>query len=106
MRAASLSLVSKKSWRLPLVSTAAYSLVWTQWYTSNMSNAIMLDTMALFALGSTLVYMTARLRTKGMERNEVRPPVSRVVVYIPCSKVRKMVLRAFICKYAIFFGVL
>ena len=57
MRAASLSLVSKKSWRLPLVSTAAYSLVWTQWYTSNMGNEVLPHTLAVFAVGSTLVYV-------------------------------------------------
>ena len=29
------------------------------------------------------------LRTGGMEHNEVRPPVSHVVVYIPCTMVAK-----------------
>ena len=40
------------------MSTAAYSFVWTRWYTytSNMSNAILPHTLAVFAVGSTLVY--------------------------------------------------
>ena len=51
--------------------------------------------MAVFAVASTLVYCfdlrpmydTKKVvRTGGMERNEVRPPVSHVVVYIPCIK--------------------
>ena len=44
----------KKSWRQ--VSAAAYSLVWTRWYTSNMSNAVPPNTLAVFAVGGTLVY--------------------------------------------------
>ena len=31
-------------------------VVWTRWYTSNMNNAILLHTLAVFAVGSTLVY--------------------------------------------------
>ena len=42
--------------KLAIGSTAAYSLVLTLWYTSNMSNAILPHTFAVFAVGSTLVY--------------------------------------------------
>ena len=38
------------------MSTAAYSLVWMRWYTSNVSNAILPHTLAVFAVGSTLIY--------------------------------------------------
>ena len=40
------------------MSTAAYALVWTPWYTPNMSDAILPDTWAVFMVGtcSTLVY--------------------------------------------------
>ena len=44
-------------------------------------------------------YMTptsASVRTGGMERNEVRPPISHVVVYIPC------ILKKSVHNYAIF----
>ena len=94
--------VVKKTWRQ--VSTAAYSIVWTRWYTSNMSNAMLPHTLAVFAVGSTLVpillrltrydqvrpiYDTKEQRTGGMERDDVRPPASHVVVYIPCSKTKR-----------------
>ena len=35
-------------------------VVWTRWYTSNMNNAILLHTLAVFAVGSTLVYNTKK----------------------------------------------
>ena len=40
------------------MSTAAYALVWTRWYTSNMSNAILPYKLAVLAVAidSTLVY--------------------------------------------------
>ena len=58
-----------------------------------MSNAILPHTLAVFTVGSMRVYYcdlraiydTMKFRTGGMERNEVQPPVSHVVVYIPCS---------------------
>ena len=31
-------------------------IVWPRWYTINMSNAILLHTLTIFAVGSTLVY--------------------------------------------------
>ena len=34
----------------------------------------------------TYVWHQGVLRTGSIERNEVRPPVSHVVVYIPCSE--------------------
>ena len=58
-------------------------------------NSLLPHALAVFAVGSALVYChdlraiydtNNILRTGGMERNEVRPPVSHVVVYIPCSK--------------------
>ena len=56
-----------------------------------MSNAILHHTLEVFAVGSAMVYcydlrQHEVQRTGGMERNEVRPPVSHVVLYIPCSK--------------------
>ena len=53
-----------------------------------MSSAILPHTLAAFAVGSTLVQPATHrqqeeLRTGGMERNEARPPVSNVVVYVP-----------------------
>ena len=46
----------KKTWRQ--VSTTAYSFLWTRWYTytPNINNAILPHTLAVFALGSKLVY--------------------------------------------------
>ena len=38
------------------MSAVEYALVWTRWYTSNMSNAILPDTLAVFMVGSTPVY--------------------------------------------------
>ena len=91
------------------MSTAAYSLVWTQWDTSNMSNAILPHILAVFAVGSTLVYCydlgpiyvwhQEVLRKGRMKRNEVRQLASHVVVYIPCSKKKNMVY-----SYAMFSG--
>ena len=46
--------VVKKTW--PQVSTAVYSIVWTRWYTSNMSNAMLPHTLAVFVVRRTLVY--------------------------------------------------
>ena len=37
------------------MSTGAKAVVWTRWYTVNMSNAILHDTLAVFAVGITLV---------------------------------------------------
>ena len=66
-----------------------------------MNNAIVRRTLTVFAVGSTLVYCNDLrpmydtkkycVRTGRMERNKVRPPVSHVVVYIPCSKTSNMV---------------
>ena len=75
--------------------TAAYSLVYTRWYTSNMSNAILPHTFGSirswwyagnYCYDLRPIHDQEVLRTGGMERNEVRPPVPHVVVYIPCSK--------------------
>ena len=60
-----------------------------------MSNAMLPYTLTVFAVGGTLAYYcydlrpmydTKKLRTGGIERDDVLPPVSHVVVYIPCSK--------------------
>ena len=44
------------------MSTAAYSLVRTRWYTCNMNNAILPPILAVFVFGSTLVYYCYDLR--------------------------------------------
>ena len=75
-----------------------------------MSNAILPHILlAVFAVGSTLaycydlgpIYDTNKLRSGGMERKEVRPPVSHVVVYILCSEKHKW---GTVHTYAIFSG--
>ena len=40
------------------MSTGAYSVVWTRWYTTNMSNAILPHTLAVFTVDSALVSVT------------------------------------------------
>ena len=62
-----------------------------------MSNAILPNTLAVCAVGSALVYCydlqpiydtnKNTIRTGGMERHEVWPPVSHVVMNIPCSEI-------------------
>ena len=78
------------------MSTGVYSVVWTRWYTINMSNGILPHALAVFAVGSALVrcfllttYILHQeiLCTGGMERNEVRPTVSSAVMHLPCSKI-------------------
>ena len=65
-----------------------------------MRNAVRPHISAVLAVGSTLgyccydlrpIYDTKKSRTGEMERNEVPPPVSHVVVNIPCSKNKNMV---------------
>ena len=82
------------------MSTGVYSVIWTRWYTIIMSNAILPLALAVFAVGSKLVrclptteYILHQeiLRTGGVERNEVRPPVSHAIMYLTCSKVYIMV---------------
>ena len=71
----------------------------TRWYTSDMNNAILPHTLAVFAVGSTLVYLllltiyiylvydTKKYYVQEeWNDNEIRPSVSHVVVYTPCNK--------------------
>ena len=74
-----------------------------------MSNAILPHTLAVFAVGGTPVYcydlrpvlydtkQYQVLRKGRMKCDEVPPPVSYVVTYIPCSKIENMVWAGLYC---------
>ena len=58
---------------------------------SRYSSSTLVPRILLRITGTTYIWHQEILRTVGMERNEVRPPVSYVAIYIPCSKKYKFV---------------